>query len=479
MMDDAELLRRYAESRSEEAFAELVRRRIGLVYSVALRHTRDAHRAEDVTQAVFTALARKAETLARRPVLVGWLYRSAQFAASDAVRAEARRQVRETEAQTMHDIEREAPEPDWNALRPVLDEVLDALDERDRDAVLLRYFDGQPFAGIGAKLRLSENAARMRVERALEKMHAALARRGVKSTAAALGAALAGQAGVAAPAGLAANVTGAALAGAVAGGGATAVITFMSIAKTGAAALAVVAGLAVIWQQRQANEELRDEVASLRAQLQRPAPGGRNVETKGQAMAVVAPERAVAPQSVPPATAAPALQAAPPATETMRLVSQFVNAGRATPRDTLETNHWATKHLDLATLAVSFEFDEEGKIRADTGFALLTEEMRRQFGSPENLAAAMMADRPGPSAIAVLEQIEQGPDDADLKIRALNSDGTSAVETVHFRRHEDGWRVVIPAASVNGAVNLITGDPNTILRPKPKLPEKAPGALRE
>lgn len=86
MNDESELLRRYADERAEAAFAEIVRRRIELVYSVAWRHTRDAHRAEDVTQAVFTALARKAMELSRRPVLVGWLYRSAQFAASDAVR---------------------------------------------------------------------------------------------------------------------------------------------------------------------------------------------------------------------------------------------------------------------------------------------------------------------------------------------------------------------------------------------------------
>ena len=80
MNDDADLLRRYADEKSEEAFAELVRRRIGLVYSVALRHTHDAHRAEDVTQAVFKALARKAASLARRPVLVGLAKNAARIA---------------------------------------------------------------------------------------------------------------------------------------------------------------------------------------------------------------------------------------------------------------------------------------------------------------------------------------------------------------------------------------------------------------
>ncbi len=258
MTDDAELLRCYAEEKSEEAFAELVRRRIGLVYSVAWRHTRDAQRAEDVTQTVFTALARKATELSRRPVLVGWLYRSAQFAASDAVRVEVRRQAREQEAHTMNESERAAPEPDWPELRPVLDEGLNDLEERDRDAVLLRFFDGWSFAEIGTKLNLTENAARMRVERALGKLHARLARRGVKSTAAALGAAMAGQAGVAAPAGLAASVTTGALAG-VAGVGVLGwgVVAFMKITKLTVGAVVVMLAVAVgfgVREQRRARE---------------------------------------------------------------------------------------------------------------------------------------------------------------------------------------------------------------------------------
>src|SRR4051812_14414348 len=107
MIDDSELLRRYAEDKSETAFSELVQRRIGLVYSVARRHTPNAQAAEDATQRVFCDLARKAGMLARRPALLGWLHRSAQFAARDAARSERRRQVRETEAHMMEEIHRE------------------------------------------------------------------------------------------------------------------------------------------------------------------------------------------------------------------------------------------------------------------------------------------------------------------------------------------------------------------------------------
>src|SRR4051812_18090949 len=264
MIEDAELLRRYAEEKSEQAFAELVQRRIGLVYSVARRHTHDAHRAEEVTQAVFTALARKAGVLARRPVLVGWLYRSTQFAASDAVRAERRRQVREQEAHTMQQITREGAEPDWEKLQPVLDEVLNDLPESDRDAVLLRFFDGQPFAEIGRKLSLTENAARMRVERALEKLHTQLGRRGVTSTTAALGMAIAHQAGVAAPIGLGATVAASAVAGT--GNAAGAVATFMSMTKIqiAVAGAVAVAGTVGFMRQAEANDTLRAEMTALR-----------------------------------------------------------------------------------------------------------------------------------------------------------------------------------------------------------------------
>ena len=246
-----------------------MRRRIGLVYSVARRHTGDAQRAEDVAQRVFADLARKAEMLARRPVLIGWLYRSAQFAASDAMRAERRRLAREEEAHLMQTIEGTAPEPNWEKLRPVLDEALNDLDERDRDAVLLRFFDGRPFGEVGAKLQLTENAARMRVERALEKLQAALGRRGVTSTAAALGVVLAQPAGAIAPAGLAASVTGAALAGTAAGAGGWLTL-FMSISKIqiGVALALAVAGTAGYVLQGKTNAALREEIVALQSQQQ-------------------------------------------------------------------------------------------------------------------------------------------------------------------------------------------------------------------
>lgn len=272
MMDDAELLRRYAESHTEGDFAEVVRRHVNLVHSAALRQVNgDAHLAQDVTQLVFTDLARKAGEVARHRVLAGWLFTSTRFAAAKLVRGERRRQAREAEAHTMNEITRdETAKLDWERVRPVLDETLAELGDADREAILLRFFEGRDFAEVGARLQLSDNAARMRVERALDKLHGLLAKRGVTSTTAALAVALGANAVMAAPAGLAASVTGAALAGtgAVAAGAAAsgAWVTFMSISKlqlgiSGALASAGVAGLVL---QAQSNVELREEVAALR-----------------------------------------------------------------------------------------------------------------------------------------------------------------------------------------------------------------------
>jgi RNA polymerase sigma factor (sigma-70 family) len=250
MMDDAVLLRRYAEERSEDAFAELVRRYVNQVYFAALRQVGgDAHRAEDVTQAVFTLLARKAAALAGRATLAGWLFVATRNVAREVRRAERRRQLREQEAQIMQELTTEsAPPADWERLRPVIDDAMNELNERDREAVLLRFFHERSFAEIGAALRLKEDAARMRTERALDKLRAELARRGITSTGAALALALTNQAALAAPAGLATTVTGAALTGAAASAGTTtalSLLSFMSTTKVLLSVAAVVGFLAI------------------------------------------------------------------------------------------------------------------------------------------------------------------------------------------------------------------------------------------
>ena len=279
MSDDAALLRRYAEERSEPAFTELVRRHLPLVYGAALRRCGDPHRAEDVAQRVFTALARQARSLAHHTVLTAWFYSTTRNIAVDQIRAEQNRQAREQEAHLMHQLLVTAPpEVDWARLRLVLDEAMDELPDPDRSAVLLRFFQQRPFAEIGAALRLSEDAARMRVDRALDKLHALLARRGLTSTTAALATVLANQTAATVPAGLAASIVGSAMSGvaAVAGAGSlAAVVYFMSASKitlSVAAAGTLALGLAVFQssQARTASTELariRSDRAALAARV--------------------------------------------------------------------------------------------------------------------------------------------------------------------------------------------------------------------
>ncbi len=204
MPDDAECLRKYAESRDENAFSEFVRRNLGLVYSAAFRQTGgDAHLAEDITQEVFTTAARMAASLARHPVVGAWLYQTTRHAAIDATRSRQRRQAREEMAGQMTEMLAESDAVlDWDKISPELDKIVASLGDRDRDAVILRFFGEKTFADIGIQLRLSEGAARMRVERALEKMRARLARKGIISSGAALSAILAEKGVMAAPAGL-------------------------------------------------------------------------------------------------------------------------------------------------------------------------------------------------------------------------------------------------------------------------------------
>ena len=271
MVPDAELIRRYAEEKSEAAFAELVQRHLDLVYSAALRRLAgDTHAAADVTQQVFTALARQAAALKRCAVLPGWLYATTRNVAVDFIRTEQRRRAREQEAHTMQEtISPSEPTGDWELLRPLLDAAMDELPAADREAVLLRYFAKYPFAEIGAALRVSEDAARMRGDRALEKLRTLLARRGVTSSSIALAVVLSSEVIiVAAPVGLGAVVT----AGAVsAASGTTAVaadvFTFMSTSKTVVVLGAVIAAMGgvggAVYEARMA-ERVSAELVSLR-----------------------------------------------------------------------------------------------------------------------------------------------------------------------------------------------------------------------
>ena len=282
MQPDNELLRHYAQTGSEVAFAQLVQRHVNLVYSTALRQVGgDAHLAHDVAQSVFTDLARKASSLLNRESLTGWLYTSVHFAASKLVRSEHRR--REREEQFMSDpANLPAAELDWETLRPILDSAMHGLHETDREAVLLRYFENRPYAEVGAKLGLNENAARMRVERALEKLRTTLARRAITTTAA-LATVISANAVQVAPPALAATLTKTSIAAAGAGTS-FALFKLMTLFKVGLGAIAVAAVAAAMVFQNQAQQRLHNENDSLRRQLAELKAANVNLSNQLSAM---------------------------------------------------------------------------------------------------------------------------------------------------------------------------------------------------
>src|ERR1700758_4999967 len=144
MADDMQLVREYARSNSEQAFATLVSRHINLVYSVALRQVRDSHLAEEITQAVFIILARKASSLGPKIILSGWLCRTARYVSANALTVQRRRQRREQEAQ-MQSILNESEPDAWIQIAPLLDGAMAQLGPKDHDAIVLRFFESKSF----------------------------------------------------------------------------------------------------------------------------------------------------------------------------------------------------------------------------------------------------------------------------------------------------------------------------------------------
>jgi RNA polymerase sigma factor (sigma-70 family) len=213
--DDIALLRDYARSNSEEAFAALVSRYVNLVYSVALRQVRDAHLAGEITQAVFIILARKADSLGDKTILPGWLCRTARYASANALTIQRRRRQREQEAFMQSQIESnagfqpvsEAELETWNEISPLLDGAMEKLGQKDHDALVLRFFENKTFAEVGATLGASEDAAKMRVNRALEKLRKFFTKRGVSSTTAIIAGTISANSVQAAPVGLAKTIS--------------------------------------------------------------------------------------------------------------------------------------------------------------------------------------------------------------------------------------------------------------------------------
>ena len=270
IVNDQELLRQYAQNRSEDAFTAVVRRHVDLVYSTALRLVRLPHLAEEVSQTVFSDLSRQAGKINAKTPLAAWLYRVTRNTAVDLVRRETRRQMRE---QTAAQMKTENTSPAWPDIEPMVDEALDDLAEQDRNAVVLRFFENQNLREVGEQLGISEDAARKRVSRALDHMREFFIKRGITLGSTSLISLLSANAVQSAPASLAAVICASISTAGITLPAATAttltIVNVMTLTQKAfiTAVITLTAGLA-IYENRQVIR-LEREVANVR-QSQQP-----------------------------------------------------------------------------------------------------------------------------------------------------------------------------------------------------------------
>jgi hypothetical protein len=331
---------------------------------------------------------------------------------------------------------------DWDQLRPELGRMMMELRDADHDAIWLRFFEGRSFAEIGTALNLTENTARMRVERALAKLRAQLGRRGVTSTTAALTAALAVQPGEAAPAGLVASVTGAALAGVAGGSEAVVTAQFFALNKIQVGILSAVLGVGLVTglMQARTNRRLWTEFNARRAEHARleeqpPAASERPAAASVEAGELERLRARVALLKARPDGVVDA---------EMKPRGAWQNAGHATPEAAMETLAWATETGELDTLAESYSFNETTKARAEAFFASLSDAARTKYRTPERLFAPLLAEgwkQISPAAYQVSELIDQGANQVELQLWTRS---TAGVERdggrMPFVHEAEGWR---------------------------------------
>jgi RNA polymerase sigma factor (sigma-70 family) len=270
--NDLDLLEQFAQQNSQDAFAEIVRRHLDLVYSAALRQVRSPQLAEEIAQSVFADLARDAGKLKPDTILTAWLYAVTRRTAIDVIRKESRRRLREQIAVEMNDMNATATE--WAQIEPLLDDAMAALDETDRNAILLRYFENKSLHEVGAALGASEDAAQKRVSRAVERLRDFFSKRNVTIGASGLVVLISTYAVQAAPAALAVTISAAALAGtAVSTSTAIAVtktIAMTTLQKSIIGAVLVAAVGTGVFEARQA-AQLQNQIQTLQQQ-QAPLP---------------------------------------------------------------------------------------------------------------------------------------------------------------------------------------------------------------
>ncbi len=449
---DAQLLRDYAEQGNEAAFREIVTRHAGLVYSAALRQVDSADLAGDVAQNVFVDLARKARPLASQLAegasLVGWLYRSTRFASLNQLRRDRRRLRHEREAMEQL-LTNSETSPDWERIRPVLDDAMASLDEEDRDALLLRFFKKQDLRAVGSALGVGDDAAQKRVSRAVERLREFFAKRGVTIGASGLVLAITANAVQAAPAGLVAAISAAAgLAGTTVAAAATATqaIAMTTLQKTLLTATLAVAVGAGIYEARQASS-LRNQVQVLQ---QKHAPLAEQIEqltrerneTTRRFAALLDDEERLnrnTPELLKLRAEVTRLRSLQNQSAAQRGVSsselpewkpdQLMNAGRSTPQNAAQTFFWAEATTNLIEMADS--------IVPDASDPPSDEAIQDFVKSPTRHKISELLK------LRVLSQTNISGDEVQLELYAQSAQDLGVSRAITLRNVEGQWKFVL------------------------------------
>ena len=400
--NDLELLDEFVREQSQDAFAGIVQRHLPLVYSAALRQVRSRELAEEVAQSVFSDLARNAARLKSDTILTAWLYEVTRRTAINVVRGEVRRKIREQIASEMNAMN--ANDAGWTHIEPLLDEAMDALDNPDRTAVLLRYFESKSLREVGESLGTTEDAARKRVTRAVERLRVFLAKRGVTIGASGLAAAISANAVQAAPVGLGLTVSTAALTFAVTNivttaTAATAKTIAMTTFQKGLITAIIAASVATpLVIQHETKVRLREENRSLRQQVDELAQTLAKNDRRS-------PKRALTPRLPAPRMQAAILPAEPSAEElqSSNLVDRLL---QLRDRDRLLQLHEGEPLPALTAAQIESYLKENGRSAASllAGF--------RATGDPKLLD----------------EALEKYPDDPQVNFTALFKKGSSPEE---------------------------------------------------
>ncbi len=482
---DLELLQRYARNKSDDAFAALVNRHLSLVYSAALRQVRSPQLAEEVAQTVFVDLARDGAKLKPGTILTAWLYQVTRRKAIDVVRREARRQSREQVAAEMNFMN---ANEDWAHIEPLLDDAMAALDDTDRAAVLLRYFENKSLREVGATLGTSDDAAQKRVSRAVERLREFFVKRGVTVGASGLAVVISANAVQAAPVGLAVTIsTAAALAETTIAATTTAtaakIIAMTALQKTliSAVIVAVVATVPVVIQHH-ANVKLRNENLALRQQLEQRAKQaderlaqvridqGELDRLRQEHSELLRLHGEIGRQRMQAQSPAATLSNAEASTQSSRKSDaddlpkdSWADVGFATPQAALQTRGWAVLNGNRERFKESVFITEGARKLVEDMIVkmasastdpdkerLIQEALNNKWGVEEAILMPMMAlnQEKGFTGYRILSEQSPSADEMILEVETQMASAPAKTETLKFRRLGSDWKVVIDEDAV-------------------------------